>query len=146
MNMNLPWIGVQHWETPAFFHWPVPYDTLRALVPAPFELDTFNNETWVSVVLFQATATYPRIGHQLFSLGPLWQLNVRTYIRFNGVPGVYFLKIYTNSKLSSLSASMLLSLPYVDADFTTYSKESTASCLMTLPNESKNAHLYMDVK
>ncbi|HLR74002.1 MAG TPA: DUF2071 domain-containing protein [Virgibacillus sp.] len=42
--MNLPWIGVQHWQTPAFFHWPVPYDTLSALVPTPFELDTFNNE------------------------------------------------------------------------------------------------------
>src|SRR5690625_5877801 len=66
--MNLPWIGVQHWKTPAFFHWRVPYDTLRALVPSPFELDTFNNETWVSVVPFQATKTYPRVGRQFFSL------------------------------------------------------------------------------
>jgi len=144
--MNLPWIGVQHWKTPAFFHWRVPYDTLRALVPPPFELDTFNNETWVSVVPFQATKTYPRVGRQFFSLGPLWQLNVRTYIRFNGVPGVYFLNIYTNSKLSRIGARTLLSLPYEDAHFATHSNKETASCFMTLPKVSNEAQFYMNVK
>ena len=144
--MNLPWIGVQYWKTPAFFHWRVPYDTLRALVPSPFELDTFNNETWVSVVPFQATKTYPRVGRQFFSLGPLWQLNVRTYIRFNGMPGVYFLKIYTNSKLSRIAARTLLSLPYEDAHFATHSNKETASCFMTLPKVSNEAQFYMNVK
>ena len=71
---------------------------------------------------------------------------MRTYIRFNGVPGVYFLKIYINSKLSRIGARTLLSLPYEDAHFTTYSQDSTASCLMTLPKVSKKAHLYLDIK
>src|SRR5699024_7796763 len=100
--MNLPWIGVQNWQTPAFFHWRVPYDTLRALVSQPFELDTFNNETWLSVVPLQATITNLRSGIQFVSLGPLWQLIIQTYIRFIGVPGVYMLKIHTNSKLSRI--------------------------------------------
>src|SRR5699024_1057393 len=108
--------------------------------------DTFNNETWVSVVPFQATKTYPRVGRQFFSLGPLWQLNVRTYIRFNGVPGIYFLKIYTNSHLSSIGARTLLSLPYEDAYFMTRSNKETASSVMTLHRVTNEAQFYMNVK
>lgn len=141
----MPWIGIQYWETPAFFHWPVAYERLRALVPKPFELDTFDGQAWVSVVPFQATATYPRFGQQLFSLRPLWQLNIRTYIRFNGIPGVYFLKIYTNSKISLLSARALLSLPYHYMDFTTDYKEDTISCLMTPSNKFDDARFAMDI-
>src|SRR5699024_8162047 len=133
-------------QTPAFFHWRVPYDLLRALVPRPFELDTFNNETWISVVPFQATKTYPRIGQQLFSLDSLWQLNVRTYIRFNGVPGVYFLKIYTNSKLSRIGARTLLSLPSGDGHFVTHNHKETAPRFMTLTKVSNEPQVDLKVK
>ncbi|GAA0435804.1 hypothetical protein GCM10008983_10570 [Lentibacillus halophilus] len=55
----------------------------------------------------------------MFSLGPFWQVNVRTYIRFYEEPAVYFLNVYTNSRLSVLGARCLLSLPYQQASFDT---------------------------
>lgn len=144
--MNMPWIGVQHWETPTFLHWPVPYQTLRALVPQPFQIDTFNEQAWVGVVPFKAVATYPRWGSKIFSLGPLWQLNIRTYVRFGDKRGVYFLKIYTNSKTSLLGARALLSLPYYYANFNSFTSKSEISCTMTPPNHHGKAQFSMTIK
>lgn len=141
----MSWVGIQHWMTPTFFHWPVPYDTLRDLVPEPFELGTFNGQAWVSVVPFQATATYPRFGAELLSLGPLWQLNIRTYIHFNNKPSIYFLKVYTDSNVSRIGARTLLSLPFYAAQFDSFSSKKNVSCLMTLPNKVENTKFTMDV-
>src|SRR5699024_2520389 len=141
----MSWIGVQYWETPTFFHLPVPYDTLRKLVPEPFELDTFNGQAWMSVVPFQATATYPRFGSKLLSLGPLWQLNIRTYIRFNGKPGVYILKVYTDSNISRIVVHTVLSLAYYAVQFDSFNTEDNIACLSTIPNESEDRRCSMDV-
>ncbi|TMN21704.1 DUF2071 domain-containing protein [Lentibacillus cibarius] len=116
-TMKRPWIGVQYWENPIFMHWPVPYDVLRSLVPEPFQLDTFHGRAWVSIVLFRSPRSHLRWGSGLFSLSSLSQVNVRTYIRFYEEPAVYFLTVYTNSKLSVLGARWLLSLPYQHAYF-----------------------------
>lgn len=128
--MKERWIGVQYWENPIFMHWPVPYDTLRALVPAPFQLDTFNGQAWIGLILFRASRSSSRWGASLFSLGSLWQLNVRTYIRFNGKPAIYFLTVYTNSRLSVMGGNVLLSLPYKTAIFHSSSSGKKLSCSM----------------
>ena len=143
--MKNPWIGVQYWENPIFMHWPVPYNALRPLVPEPFQLDTFNGDAWVGIVPFKAVQTYPRWGKGLFSLGPFWQLNIRTYIRFFEEPAVYFLTVYTNSKLSVLGAGSLLSLPYQYARFHASRNENHISCNMKQISPRQNASFSMAV-
>jgi uncharacterized protein YqjF (DUF2071 family) len=42
----------------------------------------------------------------------LWELNIRTYVTVNGIKGVYFITLETDSKLGELIARNFFHLPY----------------------------------
>ena len=48
-----PWIMTQTWNDLLFAHWPVDAARLRSLVPASFDLDTFEGQAWVGIVPFR---------------------------------------------------------------------------------------------
>lgn len=110
-----PWIAQQEWRDVLFLHWPVSADKLRPLIPAPFELDTFDDKAWISIVLFQARNSRLRGMPRLFSYPNFLQVNVRTYVTFNDEPGVYFLSIEANRFLVVKGAKNVLGLPYQQA-------------------------------
>src|SRR5215469_5033537 len=109
------WIMRQSWRELLFAHWPVKVQTLRPLVPAALTLDTFEGEAWVGVVPFRMSEVCPRGVPALpwFSESP--ELNVRTYVTVQGVPGVYFFSLDAANPLFVAVARMRFSLPYFNA-------------------------------
>ncbi len=106
----------QSWQELLFAHWPLAVQALRPWVPAPLALDTFEGEAWVGIVPFQMREVCPRGVPTLpwFSESP--ELNVRTYVTVQGVPGVYFFSLDAANPLFVALARALFSLPYFKAD------------------------------
>ncbi|HEX7090616.1 MAG TPA: DUF2071 domain-containing protein [Longimicrobiales bacterium] len=50
----------QTWTDLLLAHWPVPFERLRALVPEPLVLETFDGSAWVGVVPFRISELRPR--------------------------------------------------------------------------------------
>jgi uncharacterized protein len=95
----MQWLLSQRWDELLFAHWPVDPLGVRALLPAGVEPDLRHGRAWIGVVAFRMTETravglLPRRG-----LGPIPELNVRTYVRVEGEPGVWFLSLDTSSPL-----------------------------------------------
>lgn len=109
------WIMRQGWRELLFAHWPVAVQTLRPLVPAALPLDTFEGEAWVGIVPFQMRDVCPRGIPALPWLSESPELNVRTYVTIQGVPGVYFFSLDAANPLFVIVARTLFSLPYFHA-------------------------------
>ncbi len=105
----------QSWQELLFAHWPLAVQALRSLVPAPLALDTFEGGAWVGIVPFQMREVCPRGVPALpwFSESP--ELNVRTYVTVQGVPGVYFFSLDAANPLFVALARAFFSLPYFKA-------------------------------
>ena len=90
---DAPWLMTQTWHDLLFAHWPVDDEPLAALVPPEFELDLFEGQAWVGVVPFYMTNVAPRAVPALPWVSHFPELNVRTYVRAQGKPGVYFFSL-----------------------------------------------------
>jgi uncharacterized protein len=113
-----PWIMTQTWHDLLFAHWPVDADMLAALVPAGFEVDTFDREAWVGIVPFHMTNVAPRGVPALPWVSAFPELNVRTYVKVNGTPGVYFFSLDAGNPVAVGAARTLFHLPYYSASMT----------------------------
>jgi uncharacterized protein YqjF (DUF2071 family) len=113
-----PWVMTQTWHDLLFAHWPVEFQKLRALVPADFELDVFNHESWVGIVPFHMTNVAPRGVPALPWVSEFPELNVRTYVTVGDRPGVYFFSLDAGSAVAVQAARRLLNLPYHSASMT----------------------------
>ena len=111
-----PWVLKQGWNNLLFAHWPVAHDKLRERVPRYFELDVFDNQTWVSITPFHLTDLSPRGVPPLPWVSAFNEINVRTYVTYAGIPGVFFFSLDANSALAVAGASSLFHLPYYLAD------------------------------
>jgi len=113
-----PWIMTQRWENLLFAHWPLPVDTLRALVPAVLDLDTYEGQAWVGVVPFDITVLRPRLMPLMPLMSAFLELNVRTYVTLEGKSGVYFFSLDAANLGAVLGARILFHLPYFEARMT----------------------------
>jgi uncharacterized protein len=106
------WLLSQRWDDLLFAHWPVDADVLRPLLPRGVELDELNGSAWVGVVAFRMTET--RAGGLLPTrgLGPIPELNLRTYVNVQGERGVWFLSLDTSSPLFITIGRALYGLAY----------------------------------
>jgi uncharacterized protein YqjF (DUF2071 family) len=111
-----PWVMSQTWHDLLFAHWPVDADRLRALVPARFELDLFDDQAWLAVVPFHMTNVTPRLVPAMPWISAFPELNVRTYVRVDDKPGVFFFSLDAGNPVAAGAARTLLNLPYFTAD------------------------------
>ena len=88
-----PWLMTQTWNDLLFAHWPVDASAVRERVPGAFELDLFDGQAWLGVVPFHMTNVTPRFVPALPWVSAFPELNVRTYVRVAGTPGVYFFSL-----------------------------------------------------
>src|SRR5438105_12771945 len=84
-----PWVMTQIWHELLFAHWPIAPGILRPLVPPVLALDTFGRECWVGIVPFHMSYVRPRGFPAVPRLSNFPELNVRTYVQVQGIPGVY---------------------------------------------------------
>lgn len=111
-----PWIMVQTWLDLLFAHWPIAPEQMRALVPPPLELDLYDGQAWVAVTPFRITGLRPRGMPPLPGSSSFPELNLRTYVRYQGMPGVYFFSLDAGSRSAVLGARLAYGLPYLYAD------------------------------
>jgi uncharacterized protein len=111
-----PWLMAQTWEDLLFAHWRVPADELEALLPAGIELDRFEGNAWLGLTAFRLTNLRLRGTLPLPFVSSFPELNVRTCVSVNDVPGIWFFSLDTSSPLAVAAARRLYKLPYQRAD------------------------------
>ena len=105
----------QHWGSLLFMHWPVPAELLRPLIPEPLVVDTHEDLAWVGITPFTMWGIRPSFAPPLPFLSESHELNVRTYVHVDGVPGVWFFSLDANNAPAVLGARVAFHLPYFEA-------------------------------
>jgi uncharacterized protein len=107
------WKYYQEWHDVVFAHWTVPIVPLKQLLPRGLELELYEDEAWVSLVVFALNDM------RLNSLPPFpyisdfYEINMRTYVTRKGKPGIYFLQLEAQKHGSNAMAKYVTQLPYV---------------------------------
>jgi uncharacterized protein YqjF (DUF2071 family) len=102
----------QRWDDLLFAHWPVEPDDVAPLLPAGVEPDLRDGRAWIGVVAFQMLQTRGGALMPMRGLGAIPELNVRTYVRVGGKPGVWFITLDTSSPLFVTIGRCLYGLAY----------------------------------
>ncbi|MGX1079366.1 uncharacterized protein YqjF (DUF2071 family) [Bacillus sp. SLBN-57] len=84
-----PWMMTQTWNHVLFAHWAVDPEAIRGQIPAALELETFNGKAWIGILPFLLTNMRPRFLPPFPFISRFPELNVRTYVAYKGVPGIY---------------------------------------------------------
>jgi uncharacterized protein YqjF (DUF2071 family) len=105
----------QTWHDLLFAHWPVSELELARVVPPQLELDLFEGRAWIAVVPFRMDRIRPRGLFPLPKLSATPEINVRTYVKFNGKRGVYFLSLHAPNPAAVQVAQRFFHLPYYQA-------------------------------
>ena len=85
-----PWVMTQRWSDLLFLHYEVSAEKLRTLVPPSLTLDTHNQRAWVSITPFWLSQLRPPGIPSLPWVSHFGEVNLRTYVTYQGKPGVYF--------------------------------------------------------
>jgi uncharacterized protein YqjF (DUF2071 family) len=109
------WIMKQNWHDLLFAHWPLSPEKVRSLVPQELELDLRDGAAYVAVAPFWMSGIRGRLAPPLPFLYKFCELNVRTYVRYKGVPGVYFFSLDAGSLPAVWGARTAYKLPYFHA-------------------------------
>ncbi|MEM7357152.1 MAG: DUF2071 domain-containing protein, partial [Acidobacteriota bacterium] len=115
-----PWMMTMSWVDLLFAHWRVEPEVLRRVLPDGLELDTFEDQAYVGLVPFRMENVGPRgLGWLPAKLpGPraFAELNLRTYVRRGGKPGVWFFSLDAVDPLAVWGARTFFHLPYFHAE------------------------------
>ncbi len=108
----------QDWGKLLFMHWRIDEDLLRPLIPAGLEIDTFDGSAWIAIVPFTMwnISAFPPFLPSVPFLSSMHELNVRTYVYYDNVPGVWFFSLDCDSAAAVLGARTFFFLPYYNAD------------------------------
>jgi uncharacterized protein len=105
----------QSWRELLFLHWPLSPAAVRRLVPPSLELDVWEGEAWIGVTPFTMWDIRPAHLPAVPLLSRSHELNVRTYVHRDGVPGVWFLSLEAANPLAVIGARIGFHLPYFQA-------------------------------
>ena len=111
-----PWVMSQSWRNLLFVHWRVPARDLRARVPGPLEIDEYGGSAFVALTPFWLADLHIRFMPPIPGVSSFPELNLRTYVRLDDKPGVYFFSLDAGSRFAVASARALYRLPYHHAE------------------------------
>ena len=108
----------QTWGKLLFMHWRINEKLLRPLIPDELEIDTFDGSAWIAITPFTMwdIRGFPPLLPPVPGFSSLDELNVRTYVHYDRVPGVWFFSLDCNSAAAVLAARKLFLLPYCNAE------------------------------
>jgi uncharacterized protein YqjF (DUF2071 family) len=112
---TLPVVGYQRWHEILFLHWEVAPHAIRSRVDPRLELDLFDGRAYVSLTPFTMRGARLRALPPLPTLTNFHELNLRTYVRRAGVPGLWFFSLDAASTPAAAIARVTLGLPYFRA-------------------------------
>jgi uncharacterized protein YqjF (DUF2071 family) len=105
----------QRWEDLLFLHWPVSPELLRPLIPAPLEIDTFEDKAWIGITPFELTDLHITSMPPIPGLSSFHECNVRTYVHLAGTPGIWFFSLDASKLVPAIAARIFFMLPYFKA-------------------------------
>ncbi len=106
----------QSWSDLLFLHWTIDVNLLRPIIPAPLELDLFENHAWIGITPFSMSDIQVEGLPQIPGFTSMHELNVRTYVHYRGFPGVWFFTLDASKLIPAIAARVLYALPYYKAD------------------------------
>jgi uncharacterized protein YqjF (DUF2071 family) len=108
----------QDWGKLLFMHWRIDEKALRPLIPERLTIDTFDGTAWIAVTPFTMwdIRAFPPYLPPVPGLSSMHELNVRTYVHLDNVPGVWFFSLDANSLVAVLTARTFFHLPYYTAE------------------------------
>lgn len=109
-----PWLHMT-WGRLLFLHWPVPETVVRAHVPPGLSVDTWNGSAWIGVTPFALWGARPHGVPPVPLVGDTRELNLRTYVLRDGVPGVWFFSLDASNPAAVVAARVAFGLPYFPA-------------------------------
>ncbi len=135
-----PWATYQQWRKCGFLHSRTKPEWIRHLVPEPLEIDTWDGWARVTLVpMYMEDIEIKDIGgipgNEHFP-----ELNVRTYVTYKGLPGVFFFKIYAPPYLADFAARAVFDLPYEHATMTIEQNKDTKQTLFTSHRKTWTKH------
>ena len=103
------------WDDVIFIHYEIDAHELQSCVP--YDLDCYHGRAFVSLVAFTMRGMRPRFGGRIgrLLLRPIAThqfLNIRTYVRHKGEPGIYFMREWLSSRVASWLGPWSFGLPY----------------------------------
>jgi uncharacterized protein len=110
-----PWIMTQRWNDLLFLHYSLDPELVRAKVPEVLTLDTYRQRAWVSVTPFWINHLRPPGVPSLPWFSNFNEINVRTYVTYDGKPGVYFFSLDASNLSAVWGARVFYRLPYWQA-------------------------------
>jgi hypothetical protein len=110
-----PWIMTQSWHDLLFAHWPVDVRMLQEKVPPGLPIDTCDGQAWLGIIPFHMTNVAPRGMPSIPFVSSFPELNVRTYVTRDRMPGIYFFSLDAGSAIAVATARALFHLPYYAA-------------------------------
>ncbi len=90
---SAPWIMTQRWNDLLFLHYSLDPELVRAKVPEVLTLDTYRQRAWVTITPFWINHLRPPGVPSLPWFSNFNEINVRTYVSYEGKPGVYFFSL-----------------------------------------------------
>lgn len=125
------------WTNGLFVHWPFDPEQIRPHIPPPLELDIFDGYSWVSLLPFVLSQSGFRFSPSFLRL-TFPELNFRTYVSFDGTPGLYFFSIDVAHSLIPTVIGGATRLPcyYADIDIHTRDDQVRFRCVRTHSDES----------
>jgi len=108
----------QNWGKLLFMHWRINEKLLRPLIPSALEIDAFDGSAWIAITPFTMwdIRALPPFLPPVPGLSSAHELNVRTYVHLDSVPGVWFFSLDCNSAAAVLAARTFYYLPYYKAE------------------------------
>lgn len=110
-----PWVMAQTWHNLLFAHYPVSVASLRGIIPRELQIDTYQGQAWVGVVPFRMTGVRLRGCPAVPFTHSFPELNVRTYVKAEDKPGVWFFSLDAGNRLAVEIARRAFHLPYFNA-------------------------------
>jgi uncharacterized protein len=115
----------QCWGKLLFIHWAIDAELLRPLIPAELSIDTFEGQAWIGVVPFTMWDIRASFLPAIPGTSAFHELNVRTYVHYQGLPGVWFFSLDAANKLAVWGARQFYHLPYFNAEMSLQQEGST---------------------
>ncbi|MBF0753891.1 DUF2071 domain-containing protein [Jeotgalicoccus halotolerans] len=109
-----PWMMYQRWENLLCMHIPADAAKLISHIPKELELDLYGGEAWISIFPFKVNKLQLRGLPRFPYFHEFLELNVRTYVKYKNVPGIYFFSLDAE-KIMPVIGARLGTLPYYKA-------------------------------
>lgn len=105
------WIIQQKWSDLIFISYEVDKDLLKEALPSQLEPDLYEDKAYVSIVPF-VMSDIRFFFSPVLPFSKLYELNLRTYVRYKGKKGIYFFTLDSNHRIGNLIARNFFHLPY----------------------------------